>query len=84
MRNSLRAFLATFVVILAAFTRAQSIPAPPATFKRPVIDQFQGVKVTDDYRWLENWDDPDVKLSHPAAHYLQCRARLWHGTRRIY
>ena len=34
---------------------------PPPTPKRPVIDTYHGVKVTDDYRWLENDSDPAVK-----------------------
>ena len=34
---------------------------PPATPKKPVIDTYNTVKVTDDYRWLENFDDPAVK-----------------------
>jgi prolyl oligopeptidase len=33
----------------------------PETAKRPVTDEYQGVKVTDDYRWLETWEDPAVK-----------------------
>ena len=44
-----------------AFAPSPSIPAPPATPKKPVTDEYYGVKVTDDYRWLENWDDPAVK-----------------------
>ena len=44
-----------------AFAPSPSIPAPPATPKKPVTDEYYGVKVTDDYRWLENWDDPVVK-----------------------
>ena len=38
-----------------------AIPAPPVTPKHPVTDEYHGVSVTDDYRWLENWDDPAVK-----------------------
>ena len=34
---------------------------PPRTEKKPVTDTYHGVKVTDDYRWLENFDDPAVK-----------------------
>ncbi len=46
---------------LTAFAQAPSIPAPPATPKVPVTDEYHGVEVTEDYRWLENWDDPAVK-----------------------
>ena len=38
-----------------------SIPAPPYTPKHPVTDEYYGIKVVDDYRWLENWDEPAVK-----------------------
>ncbi|MGH2592253.1 MAG: prolyl oligopeptidase family serine peptidase [Anaerolineae bacterium] len=37
-----------------------SAPFPP-TPKRPVIDEHHGVKVIDDYRWLESFDDPAVR-----------------------
>jgi prolyl oligopeptidase len=33
----------------------------PATPKKPVVDEYQGEKVTDDFRWLEAADDPAVK-----------------------
>src|SRR4051794_22292963 len=34
---------------------------PPPTPKRPVKDVYHGVTVVDDYRWLENFADPQVK-----------------------
>ena len=34
---------------------------PPAAEKKPVVDEYQGIKVTDDYQWLEKADDPAVK-----------------------
>ena len=46
---------------LTALAQSPSIPAPPDTPKRPVTDEYHGVQVIDDYRWLENWDDPAVK-----------------------
>ena len=33
----------------------------PATNKQPVTDTFGGIKVRDDYRWLEELNDPKVK-----------------------
>ena len=33
----------------------------PQTPKKPVMDEYQGVKVEDNYQWLEQEDDPAVK-----------------------
>ena len=34
---------------------------PPATRKQAVTDTYHGVSVTEHYRWLEDWSDPEVK-----------------------
>jgi prolyl oligopeptidase len=35
--------------------------APPPTTKHPVTDVYHGIRVVDDYRWLENWAEPAVR-----------------------
>jgi prolyl oligopeptidase len=47
--------------LTAALAQSPSVGAPPVTAKHPVTDQYFGQTVTDDYRWLENWDDAAVK-----------------------
>jgi len=37
------------------------MPAYPASPKSPVTDTFHSVQVTENYRWLENFDDPAVQ-----------------------
>lgn len=64
LRNSPRLLvlpltLLLFVCLMAA--QQGTIPAAPLTAKRSVTDDYNGVKVTDDYRWLENGDDAEVK-----------------------
>jgi len=48
---------------------------PPAAPRVPVTDEYHGVKVVDDYRWLENGNDPKVK-EWSAAQNAWARAYL--------
>ena len=52
--------------------------APPAARKVPVVDRYHGVEVVDDYRWLEDWNDPAVKAWSEAqnAHARSVLDRL--------
>ena len=49
------------VVLALTLPSLPAQTAPPATPKKPVTDTYNNVKVTDDYQWLENFDDPAVK-----------------------
>ena len=69
--------LAFALITRVAMAQVPSVPAPPATPKHPVADEYQGVKITDDYRWLENWDAPEVK-QWSAAQNARSRDYLDH------
>ena len=77
MKKFLCTSLAIFLLTIAALAQTPSISvsAPPIAPKRPVSDQYYGVTVTDDYRWLENWDDPAVK-QWSAAENVRTREYL--------
>ena len=50
------------VSIVAIATPAEADPLQyPSTPKRPVVETYQGVSVSDDYRWLEDDKAADVK-----------------------
>ena len=53
----------------------RAIPAYPETPQRAVSDSYHGVTVTEAYRWLENFDDPEV-LAWNAAQNRYSRALL--------
>lgn len=63
-------------------------PVYPETPKRSVTDRYHGVKVTEHYRWLENWDDPEVKTwseaqNRVARAYLDALPWVPHLRRRL-
>ncbi|MFZ0955149.1 MAG: prolyl oligopeptidase family serine peptidase [Candidatus Sulfotelmatobacter sp.] len=69
--------LSLSALVASSLAQGPAVPNPPATPKHPVTDEYQGVKVTDDYRWLENWDDPAVK-QWSAAQNARTREYLDH------
>jgi prolyl oligopeptidase len=48
---------------------------PPETSRKPVTDTYHEISVDDDYRWLEDWDDPRVQ-SWSEAQSAYARAVL--------
>ena len=80
MTNSFhRAFLLSLLLLClrSAGLAQEALPAPPDAPRRPVEDEYQGVKVADDYRWLEDWDNPEVKR-WSAAENARTRGYLDH------
>src|SRR5450631_3831156 len=62
------------VAVAASLLSPTGIAEEPATPRVPVTDTYQGVKVVDDYRWLENGDGSKVKAWSEAQN---ARARAF-------
>ena len=58
--RSLTVFLVLLGFQVGNLLAAEPGPAPSAE-KKPVNNEYQGVKVEDDYQWLEDDNDPAVK-----------------------
>jgi len=71
---------------------APAFPQPPAAPKKPVTDVYNGVSVSDDYRWLENYSDPAVRAwsdaqNRYARKYLDAlplRSSLYDELKQLY
>ena len=63
--------IALAAVLLAGCNSRAEVKSP----KKPVTNEYHGVKVKDDYQWLENASDPAVK-KWSAAQNQQARAVL--------
>lgn len=54
---------------------AVAVAEPPQSRKQPVRDEYHGTKISEDYRWLEDWESAEVKQwseaqNEHARHYL--------------
>jgi prolyl oligopeptidase len=56
-------FTVVVLLVFSGMSFAQNGRTAPGagTPKKPVTEELHGVKITDNYRWLENGDDPAVK-----------------------
>lgn len=64
----------TFACVCVAAQQSAVTPLP-STPKQPVVDEYHAVKVTDDYRWLEDGKNPQV-MSWTQAEDRHARALL--------
>jgi prolyl oligopeptidase len=56
-------FIILSVIIISGCAKK---PDYPPTERRPVTDEYYGQKVVDDYRWLDNLKDPEVRKWNDA------------------
>lgn len=63
-----------FTAVAASLICAIASATQPQTPRLPVSDTYHGVRVVEDYRWLENGDDPKVKAWSEAQN---ARARAF-------
>jgi prolyl oligopeptidase len=59
--NALHVSRALLPILAMGCFAADDLLPIPATPKKPVVDDYHGVKVTDDYRWLEGGAAPEVQ-----------------------
>ncbi len=58
-----------------------TLPPPPAVQATPVVDDYFGTKITDDYRWLEDAKSPatrafiDAQNAYTAQYFKQTSIR---------
>ncbi|MCI0329665.1 MAG: prolyl oligopeptidase family serine peptidase [candidate division Zixibacteria bacterium] len=66
----LAALVFSQVVFWVSLGRSTEAPPAPATPKKPVTDTYQGVLVAEDYRWLEDYKNPEVRNWSEAQNQL--------------
>ena len=86
-----RAMISLFVFAMGCFA-ADDLPPIPATPKKPVVDDYHGVKVTDDYRWLEagaasevqEWSKQQNARTRAYLDHLPARAAIVERLKQLY
>src|SRR6185503_4986906 len=63
------------LLLALVFVFVSCSPDPARTMKKTVTQEYHGVKVADDYQWLENGRDPEVK-KWSAAQNERARTHL--------
>jgi oligopeptidase B len=58
---SLATLVLAFVFLLPAADTSSSLPAPPVAKKEPKVTEINGQKLVDNYFWLRDKKNPDVK-----------------------
>src|SRR5689334_23057504 len=69
--------VAALIAVAGCASHARPGDAMPATPKKTVVDTYHGVEVADDYRWLEDAADPEVRAWSDAQN-ARTRATLDH------
>jgi len=59
--NQIHGFFILATLLATSLFAASEEATQPSTERKPVSDQYYDVSITDDYRWLENFEDPAVK-----------------------
>ena len=67
--------LLPFLLSLPTLGGQATIPPLPVTPKHPVVDEYHGVAITDNYRWLEDGKSPEV-IAWTEAENQHSRALL--------
>jgi prolyl oligopeptidase len=70
--------VALLAIVLSGCSKTK--PLYPVTERKPVTDEYYGIKVTDDYRWLDDLNDPSVRKwvdaqnAHSRAYFDRTRS----------
>jgi len=73
------------VVFAGDDAKGSSTASPPKAEKRPLEETMHGVKIVDDYRWLEDGTSPETQkwVAEEMAYTRGCWIRCREGMRFI-